>query len=82
MNNFKGNVNLIADVAVPTNKLEGAINKKLSENQLEDLFEHQNNYATVLNKTLSVLKEKHNKNKKYPVILPSKTKQNSREAAG
>ena len=84
-NNFEGEINLIADVALPTEKLESAADKNMTENELEDLFAHQTNYISVLNKTLSILKEKHQSIKpmsKLPVIVPQKKKKSKGEAAG
>ena len=85
LNNFEGEINLIADVALPTEKLESAADKNMTENELEDLFAHQTNYISVLNKTLSILKEKHQSIKpmsKLPVIVPQKKKKSKGEAAG
>ena len=85
LNDFMRNVNLVADTALPSKKLETVMENSLSENELEALFEHTTNYANVLNKTLQVLKQKHsvkaeepennaNESKtsesKKPVILP------------
>lgn len=64
LNNFQGYVNLVADVAVPMQKLETTVNLDISENEMEKLFDHTTNYAQVLNKTLGILKQKHQK----PVI--------------
>ena len=66
LNNFHGNVNLVADLALPSKKLESAESEKLSENELEEMFEHTTNYISVLNKSLSVLKQKHSVNEKLP----------------
>ena len=62
LNNFQGHINLIADVALPTEKLESAAGKTMTENELEALFEHKTNYISVLNKTIAILKEKHSVN--------------------
>ena len=85
LNNFQGDVNLIADVAVPTKKFEASQAVKLSEQETEELFDHKTNYITVLNKTLNSLKQKHSVNSellqknttiskkdiKLPLIIPS-----------
>ena len=85
LNNFEGDVNLIADVAVPTKKFEASQAVKLSEQETEELFDHKTNYITVLNKTLNSLKQKHSVNSellqknttiskkdiKLPLIIPS-----------
>ena len=95
LNNFHGNVNLVADLALPSKKLESAESEKLSENELEEMFEHTTNYISVLNKSLSVLKQKHSVNEelpqrpvgkkqksvKLPLIRTRKTKR-SKESAG
>ena len=96
LNNFQGNVNLVADVAIPTEKMETAAGVSLTENELEALFEHTTNYAEVLNKTLAILKQKHSvkdeqpeikstETKKavmLPLIVPPKKRQNSKKAVG
>ena len=95
LNNFHGNVNLVADVCVPLKKIETPEALKLSENELDELFEHTTNYISVLNKSLSVLKQKHSVNTelpqkpaarktkpiKLPLITPRKSKR-SKENAG
>ena len=58
LNNFKGNVNLLADVSVPVENIELNVEKELTESQLEDYFEHTTNYRQVLAKTIDVLKQK------------------------
>ena len=95
LNNFHESINLLADLAIPKKNLEAALNKNLSQEQLEELFEHTNNYMEVLNKNLKFLKEKHclqlqaseseeqqSKGKsKLPLILPG-NKMQKKEAAG
>ena len=95
LNNFHGNVNLVADVCVPLKKIETPETLKLSESELEELFEHTTNYISVLNKSLSVLKQKHSVNTelpqkpaarktkpiRLPLITPRKSKR-SKENAG
>ena len=92
LNNFQGNINLVADTALPAKNLETYTKKNLTESEIEELFEHKTNYIHVLNKTISTLKEKHSlktealaprrKPSKLPVIVPSKIKHASKEAAG
>ncbi len=59
LNNFKGSINLMADVAFPNARLEDAVKEVCSEEELDKCFEHNNNYAELLQKTLNVLKRKH-----------------------
>ena len=66
LNDFMGNVNLVADTALPSKKFETVMESSLSENELEDLFEHTTNYANVLNKTIQVLKQKHSVKTEQP----------------
>lgn len=96
LNNFHENISLVADLAIPGNKLECLINKSLSESEIENLFEHTTNYVEVLNKTLQLLKEKHTlsweagakairekrKNLRPTALITKKEKRLSREAAG
>ena len=77
LNNFKGNVNLVADVSIPLEKLNSQTNEQLSENELEKCFEHNTNYSEILNKSISVLKRKHSmkeeNNKSSLLVLPNKS---------
>ena len=95
LNNFHGNINLIADVAFPSEKLQSQQTNMLSENQLEELFEHTTNYISVLNKSISLLKEKHSVNKEMPAkaaakktkavklpLIKSRRKSQTKEKAG
>ena len=59
LNTFQGNVNLIADVGIPTSSLMKNCDKQITEDELESFFEHETNYNQVLSKTIDVLKEKH-----------------------
>ena len=59
LNNFEGQVNLLADVCEPTKELLKKSDKELSEQELEECFEHSTNYSQMLVKTVSILKEKH-----------------------
>jgi len=59
LNNFEGHVNLVADVAEPTEKLINNADKQLTEQEFENYFEHITNYNQVLEKTIGVLKERH-----------------------
>ncbi len=58
-NNFEGYVNLLADVCEPTKQLLKNSDKELSEQELEDYFDHTTNYNQMLAKTIEILKEKH-----------------------
>lgn len=77
LNNFQGNINLIADVALPGKKIEKIVTTDITENEIEELFEHTTNYADVLNKTLGVLKQKHQR----PVVQ-YRQRNASKEVAG
>ena len=79
LNNFHENINLVADVAVPNPDFEVKVLNNLSENQLDELFEHTTNYTDVLNKTLGILKTR--KNMMLPHITPQIAQQKG-EAAG
>ena len=59
LNNFEGHVNLVADVAEPSEMLIKNADKQLTEQEYENYFEHITNYKLVLEKTIGVLKEKH-----------------------
>ena len=59
LNNFEGYVNLLADVSEPTRQLLKKSDKELSEEELEDCFEHTTNYSQMIGKTIAILKEKH-----------------------
>ena len=59
LNSFKGTINLIADVAEPLADLGTAVEKVLTEDELETHFEHNTNFRELLQKTLNVLKRKH-----------------------
>ncbi|MBO4630147.1 MAG: Flp pilus assembly complex ATPase component TadA [Treponema sp.] len=74
LNDFMGNVNLVADTALPSKKLETAMESSLSENELEALFEHTTNYTNVLNKTIQVLKQKHSVKVEQPESNTNKSK--------
>lgn len=54
-----GNINLAADVSIPDESINKAMNKDLVETELEKFFEHNTNYMQVLEKTIGVLKQKH-----------------------
>ena len=58
LNNFQGNINLVADVSIPIDNIELNEGINLTEEQLEDFFEHNTNYRQVLAKTIDVLKKK------------------------
>ena len=83
LNNFKGSVNLLADVSIPLEQLNNQINMELSESKLEEYFEHNTNYSDVLEKTIGVLKRKHSvkeeRRKPAPLIISKKAEL---EAAG
>ena len=83
LNNFKGSVNLLADVSIPLEQLNNQTNMELSESKLEEYFEHNTNYSDVLEKTIGVLKRKHSvkeeRRKPAPLII---SKKNELEAAG
>ncbi len=76
LNNFMGNVNLLADVSIPLEQLNNQINVELSENKLEEFFEHNTNYSDVLKKTIGVLKRKHSVKEEHrkpaPLIISKK----------
>ena len=76
LNNFKGNINLIADVALPLEELKKNQNEELTEVELEDLFEHSTNYSDVLEKTVGILKRKHSVKEEHKkpslLIMPKK----------
>ena len=82
LNDFMGNVNLVADTALPSKKLETAMKSSLSENELEALFEHTTNYTNVLNKTIQVLKQKHSVKVEQPEsnTNESKTSESKKKA--
>ena len=87
LNNFEGNVNLLADVCEPTNQLLKKAEKALSEQELEECFEHTTNYSQMLAKTLSILKEKHSVKEESPaehkksVFVPVKKSEKKVEVA-
>ena len=69
LNYFKGNVNLVADVAIPKKELERCTERMLTEDKLEALFLHSTNYADLFHKTIEILKSR------QPVVqLPKKAK--------
>ena len=82
LNDFMGNVNLVADTALPSKKLETAMESSLSENELEALFNHTTNYTNVLNKTIQVLKQKHSVKVEQPEsnTNESKTSESKKKA--
>lgn len=76
LNNFKGNVNLLADVAVPLEGLGLNAEKELTEQKLEEFFEHNTNYRQVLSKTIDILRQRQNlseekTSKKKTLFMPS-----------
>lgn len=79
LNNFKGNINLLADLALPKKEFSTEINRKFLEREIEDLFEHTSNYTDLLNKTLEILKTKHSRT---PLISPDNKKSLSKKAVG
>ena len=76
LNNFKGSINLIADVSVPGVDFETVMEQELSEIELDKAFEHCTNYCEVLEKTIGILKKKHSVKDKQTkpslLILPKK----------
>ncbi len=87
LNNFEGHVSLLADVSEPTKQLLQKTDKELSEQELEDCFEHTTNYNQMLAKTISILKEKHSVkaepdvNRKKSVFVPAKKSEKKVEVA-
>lgn len=61
---------LYADIAIPKIGFEEKAVKVISEEQLENLFEHYTNYSQILCETMKVLKSKSkkNRNNKKPVV--------------
>ncbi len=70
LNNFQGNINLVADVALPTTELEKNVEKQFTEDELEKLFEHNANYNQVLAKTIDILKNRQNLESEQEQALP------------
>ncbi len=58
LNYFKGNVNLMADTAIPLKELERCTEKMITEEKLEAMFSHCTNYAELFHKTIEILKSK------------------------
>ena len=58
LNNFRGNVNLVADVSVPLKKLGKVSYEHMPEDKLEEFFEHTTNYAELFHETIQILKSK------------------------
>lgn len=59
LNNFKGNVNLMADLALPSKELQTFSKEKITEEKLQTLFSHTTNYAELFHKTIEILKSRH-----------------------
>ncbi len=53
-------ISLAADVSVPTAYINSAMNKELTQAELEKCFNHNTNYMQVLEQTLGIMKNKHN----------------------
>ena len=54
-----GNANLVADVSIPSEMINQAMDKNLVEEELERYFVHNTNYLEYVQKSLQVLKQKH-----------------------
>jgi type II secretory ATPase GspE/PulE/Tfp pilus assembly ATPase PilB-like protein len=72
LNNFRGNVNLVADVSVPLKKLGKVSYEHMPEDKLEEFFEHTTNYAELFHETIQILKS----NPKPKLLVRSGRKKN------
>ena len=53
-------ITLAADVSVPEESINSAMNKELTQAELEKCFNHNTNYMQVLEQTIGILKNRHN----------------------